>query len=89
MKALTVLFYMLSLELPFFFQDEGHTTLAPQIVCKVILSQSIDIHQFLQYLDARNLFDGEMLRFVVRDQNDKQFGSFRFFCSSMRFTLQI
>ena len=29
-----------------------------------------------------------MPRFVVRDQNDKQFGSFRFFWSSMCFPLQ-
>src|SRR5205085_528224 len=35
------------------------------------------------------LFDGEMLRFVVRDQNDQQLGSFRFLCRSMCFALQL
>ncbi len=84
----TECFHLLSVELAFFFQDEGHNTLGPQIVCQVFLSKSIRIHQFPQYLDTRNLFDGEMLRFVVCDQNHKQFGSFRFFCSSMCFTLQ-
>jgi hypothetical protein len=29
-----------------------------------------------------------MLRFVVGDQNDEQFGSFRFFRSATRFALQ-
>jgi len=29
-----------------------------------------------------------MFRFIVRNQNDEQFGRFRFFCSSMRFALQ-
>ncbi len=82
------LFHLLPVELSFFFQDQGHDTLAPQIVRKVFLSKSIGSHQFLQHLDARDPFDGEMPRFVVRDQNDKQFGSFRFFRSSMCFTLQ-
>jgi len=39
-------------------------------------------------LAARSSFDGELFRFVVRDQNDEQFGRFRFFCTAMRFALQ-
>ena len=88
MKALTELFHLLSVQSSLFFQDEGNNTLAPQVVGRVFLSKSIRVHQFLQYLDARRLFDGEMLRFVVCDQNNKQLGSFRFFRLSMGFALQ-
>jgi hypothetical protein len=87
-KAVAEPFYLLSVELTLLFQNQGHNTLAAQILCKILLSKSIRIHQFLQHFDARNLFDGEMLRFVVRDQNDEQFGRFRLFRSSMCFALQ-
>lgn len=40
-------------------------------------------------LAARSSFDGELFRFVVRAQNDEQFGRFRFFCTAMRFAPQI
>jgi hypothetical protein len=82
-KAVAEPFYLLSVELTLLFQNQGHNTFAAQILCKILLSKSIRIHQFLQHFDARNLFDGEMLRFVVRDQNDEQFGRFRLFRSSM------
>src|SRR6267378_2277321 len=87
-KAVAEPFYLLSVELTLLFQNQGHNTLAAQILCKILLSKSVRIHQFLQHFDARNLFDGEMLRFVVRDQNDEQFGRFRLFRSSMCFALQ-
>src|SRR5882672_1589307 len=35
-KALTKLFHLLSVQLPFFLQNQGHNTLATQVVCKVL-----------------------------------------------------
>ena len=89
MKTLAEFFHLLSVQLALFFQDQGNDTFAPQILRKVLLSKSICIHQFLEHLDARGLFDGEMLPFVVRDQDDQQLGGFRFFCRSMCFALQL
>jgi hypothetical protein len=81
-KAMAEFLHLLPVELTLFFQNQGHNTLATQIACKVFLSKSIGIHQFFQHFDARGLFDDEMLGFIIRDQNDKEFGSFRFFRSS-------
>jgi len=52
MKAVAEPFYLLSVKLALFFQNQGHNTLAAQILCKILLPKSIRIHQFLKYLDA-------------------------------------
>jgi hypothetical protein len=46
-KAVAELFDLPSVQLTLFFQDRGHNTLAAQIFCKILLSKSIRIHQFL------------------------------------------
>ena len=61
LEAVAEPFYLLSVQLTLFSQDQGHYTLAAQILCKILLSKSIRIHQFFQHFDARNIFDGEML----------------------------
>jgi len=78
-KAVAEPFHLLPVELSFFLQDQGHNTLAAQVVGQVFLPEAIGRHQFAQHLDPRSLFDNEMLCFVIGDQNDEQFGSFRFF----------
>jgi hypothetical protein len=69
-------------------QDQGHNAFASQVVGQVFLPEAIGRHQFSRHLDARSPFDHELLRFVVGDQNDEQFGRFRFFSTAMRFALQ-
>jgi hypothetical protein len=51
-KAVAEPFYLLSVELTPLFQNQGHNTFAAQILCKILLSKSIRIHQFLQHFDA-------------------------------------
>ncbi len=46
-KAVAEPFYLLSVELTLLFQNQGHNTLAAQILCKIFLSKSIRTHQFL------------------------------------------
>src|ERR1700676_3617102 len=87
-KAVAEPFHLLPVELSFFLQDQGHNTLAAQVVGQVFLPEAIGRHQFAQHLDPRSLFDNEMLCFVVGDQNDEQFSSFCFFCTATRFALQ-
>ena len=89
MKTLAESFHLLSVQLALFFQDQGNNTFAAQILRKILLSKAICIHQFPEHLDPRSLFDGEMLPFVVRDQNDQQLGGFRSFRRSMCFALQL
>jgi hypothetical protein len=43
-KAVTKLFHLLSVQLPLFLQNQGHNTLAAQVVRKVLLSESVGIH---------------------------------------------
>jgi hypothetical protein len=45
-EAVTKLFHLPSVQLPLFLQNQGHNTLAAQVVCKVLLSESVGIHQF-------------------------------------------
>jgi hypothetical protein len=87
-KALAKLFHLLPVEFSLFFEDQGHDTLAPP-------NRAQGLFVELRWQPSIPLaprrprpFDGEMPRFVVRDQSDKQFGSFRFFWSSMCFPLQ-
>ena len=87
MKAMAELFHLLPVELSFFLQDQGHNTLAAQVVGHVFLLETIGRHQFPQHLDARDFFDHEMPSFVVGDQNDEQFGRFRFRRMAMRLAL--
>lgn len=43
-EAVTKLFHLLSVQLPLFLQNQGHNTLAAQVVRKVLLSESVGIH---------------------------------------------
>ena len=43
-EAMTELFHLLSVQLPLFLQNQGHNTLAAQVVRKVFLSESVGIH---------------------------------------------
>jgi hypothetical protein len=40
-EAATKLFHLLSVQSPLFLQNQGHNTLATQIVSKVLLSESV------------------------------------------------
>lgn len=65
------------------FVDEVPHVLASEHVILAQLHNSLD-----GLVNARILFDRAMLRFVVGDENDEQFGDFRFFCVALRFALQ-
>ena len=88
MKATAELSHLLPVELSFFLQDQGHNTLAAQVVGQISLPEAMGRHQFSEHIDTGNFCDHEMLRFVVSDQNDKRFSRFCFLCAAMRFTLQ-
>ncbi|HTB94426.1 MAG TPA: hypothetical protein VK728_16455 [Candidatus Sulfotelmatobacter sp.] len=89
MKALAKLFHLLPVELSFFFEDQGHHTFAPLNRRQGLFCRSpLAAINFFSTSTPETLFDGEMPRFVLRDQSDKHVGSFRFFWSSTEFSLQ-